>query len=36
MNMKEDPQMAASARSMVRWRRLTPSHNARAAVGLPG
>ena len=35
MNMNDEPQIAASAASMRRWRRLTLSHNATAAVVLP-
>src|SRR5580765_4992789 len=35
MNMNEEPQIAASAPSIRRWRRLTPPPNAPAAVGLP-
>jgi hypothetical protein len=36
MNMNDEPQIAASARSMIRWRRLTGGTNAAPAVGLPG
>ena len=35
MNMNDEPQIAASAPSIRRWRRLTPPPNAPAAVGLP-
>ena len=35
MNMKDEPQIAASAPSIRRWRRLTLSPNAAADVGLP-
>ena len=35
MNMNDEPQIAASAASIRRWRRLTLSHNAAAAVVLP-
>jgi hypothetical protein len=36
MNMNDEPQIAASASSIPRWRLLTPVSNAPAAVGLPG
>jgi hypothetical protein len=36
MNMNDDPQIAASASSITRWRLLTLASNAPAAVQLPG
>jgi len=36
MKRNDTPQIAASASSMITWRRLTLLPNAAAVVGLPG